>query len=142
MPKPLFFNIFSTFFHIFGPWRGQISRKKVGRFENWRGSIGKPILGLLTFGSSPDLCDSGSKLAHFAQNPPYLFFYRTSGPHYRFQQIRDVFFLLFGVLNIFFHNKKVSFSWVQLPFCVSTLRCPPPPTHFWSLQYRFLDPAV
>jgi len=37
------------------------------------------------------------------------FFYKTSGPHYRFQQIRDVFFLLSSVLNIFFRNKKVSF---------------------------------
>merc|ERR1711965_677021 len=35
--------------------------------------------------------------------------YKTSGPHYRFQQIRDVFFLLFDVLNIFFYNKKVVF---------------------------------
>ena len=37
-------------------------------------------------------------------------------PHYRFQQIRDIFFLLSGILNIFFYNKKVSFSLVQLPF--------------------------
>ena len=37
-------------------------------------------------------------------------FSQWSGPHYRFQQIRDVLFLLFDVLNIFSYNKKVSFS--------------------------------
>ena len=47
---------------------------------------------------------------HFEQNWPKLFFYKTRSLHYRFQQIRDVFFILFDVLNIFFYNKKVSFS--------------------------------
>ena len=36
-------------------------------------------------------------------------------PHCRFQKIRDVFFILSGVLNIFFYNKKLSFSLAQLP---------------------------
>ena len=49
-----FFIFFRPFFQIFGPQRGQISRKRVGRYKNWRGVIDKPILGLLTFGSNPE----------------------------------------------------------------------------------------
>ena len=52
-------------------------------------------------------------------------FYRISGPHYRFQQIRDVFFILSGVLKTFFHKKKVSFLYGFLFFCVSTHRFHP-----------------
>ena len=41
-----------------------------GRFENWRGMIGKPILELLIFGSHPDVCDFGFKLSDFEQHWP------------------------------------------------------------------------
>ena len=43
---------FRPFFQIFGPQRGQISRKGWVRYKHWRGVIDKPILGLLTFGSN------------------------------------------------------------------------------------------
>ena len=54
---------------------------------------------------------------------------KTSGPHYQFQQIWDVSFILFGFLNIFFHNRNVSFY--TMPTGVH-----PPPTHLRTLQYR------
>ena len=41
-------------------------------------------------------------VGRFEQNWPA--FYKTSGPHYWFQQIRDMFFILFDVLNIFFYK--------------------------------------
>ena len=49
----------------------------MGRFENWRGVIDKPILGLLTFGRNLDVSEFGSKLIHFvrgdtAANPQTL----------------------------------------------------------------------
>ena len=56
--------------------------------------------------------------------------------HYRFQQIRNAFFILFDVLNILFYNKTCCCSWVQLPFVSPCPGCQPPPTHFWTLQYR------
>ena len=37
----------------------------MGRFENWRGVIGKAVLGLLTFGSNPDFCDFSRKKLNF-----------------------------------------------------------------------------
>ena len=37
----------------------------MGRFENGRGVIGKPFLGLLTLWRNLDFSDFGSKLIHF-----------------------------------------------------------------------------
>ena len=37
---------FQFFLVTFGPWWGQIFRKRVGRYKNGRGVIGKSILGL------------------------------------------------------------------------------------------------
>ena len=53
--KTSIFHNFRSFFYICGSERGQISRKRVGRFENWRGVIDTPILELLTFGQNPFL---------------------------------------------------------------------------------------
>ena len=36
----------------------------MGRCKNWRGSIDKPILELLTFGQNPDSSGFGPKLTH------------------------------------------------------------------------------
>ena len=47
-----------------------------------------------------------TELAHFAQIPLQLFFYKTSGPRYRFQEIRDASFILFDGLTIFTITKK------------------------------------
>ena len=52
-PKLAFFIFFRSFFPYVRFWRGQISRKRVGRFEKWRGMIDKPILELLTFLAKP-----------------------------------------------------------------------------------------
>ena len=36
----------------------------------------------------------------------------------------------------FFYNKELLFLWYDFLLRVGRLRCPPPPTHFWTLQYR------
>ena len=54
-----FFINFHDFFHIF------ILRKRVGRCKHWRGSIDKPILELLTFGSNLDFSDFVPRTIHF-----------------------------------------------------------------------------
>ena len=59
-------TMFSCFFHIiFGPWRGQILRKRVGHYKHWRGMIDKPILELLTFGSNLDFVSFLRKKLNF-----------------------------------------------------------------------------
>ena len=61
-----FFTIFSAFFPNIWPLAGPNIAKRVGRYKNWRGSIDKPILELLTFGSNPDFSDFGVFCACFA----------------------------------------------------------------------------
>ena len=54
-----FFHLFSVVFPNIWPLAGPNIAKRVGRYKNWRGSIDKPILELLTFGSHPDFGDFG-----------------------------------------------------------------------------------
>ena len=51
------FDMFSAFFLNIWPLAGPNIAKRVGRCKNWRGSIDKPILELLPFGSNLDLSD-------------------------------------------------------------------------------------
>ena len=62
---------------------------------------------------------------------PYLIFYRIRRLNYRFQQIRHVFFIQSGVLNIFFYKKKYIF--LRVNFGGHTISIP---------SNSFPDPAV
>ena len=49
------------FLKYLAPSGAKYCEKGLAASKMWRGSIGKPILGLLTFGSNPHFCDFGSK---------------------------------------------------------------------------------
>ena len=68
-----FLLFFRPFFQIFGPWRGQISRKGWVQYKHWRGVIDKPILELLPFGSTPDFLYKRPKKTIFPSFFHYLF---------------------------------------------------------------------
>ena len=51
---PLFFQLFVSLFSIYlAPSGAKYCEKGWAAPKNWRGVIGKPILGLLTFGLNP-----------------------------------------------------------------------------------------
>ena len=82
-----------------------------------------------------------SILDNFCRNSSY----RISGPHYRFQQLRHVFFILSGVLNIFLYKKKVFFLGFNFPGqTVSTFSNPFPDPAVWKrypCEWRIAIPA-
>ena len=61
---------------------------------------------------NPDVRDFRSNLVHFEQNVRNSSFTKTVG-----LAIWDIFFILFGVLDILFQNKKCVFLRVNLFLC-------------------------